>query len=358
MSSAILLLNKLVRAGENIVSNRTHNLSYISEDRAWVINQVGRELIDWLNKSSRVRARITTTHFGIRNQIIHFGSVNTFLRKDGFLKPHQSNKLVLTWFHFVPDDEKNKNIREAQEHLNIIHTAANLTKKNLINLGVNSEKIAVIPLGVDLSLFAPVSEEERKRIKAKLNISQDKIVIGSFQKDGVGWGEGLKPKKIKGPDIFVDVAAELARDYPIFVLLAGPARGYVKTELKKRSVSYQDIGYLGNFKEIVKYYQALDLYLTTSRIEGGPRQTLEAWAAGVPLVSTKVGMVPDIAEDGLDILLAEVEDIAHLTENCRRIIEDKSLKETLISNGLVKVKNYSWQKIAQRYFEEIYSKLL
>ena len=43
-----------------------------------------------------------------------------------------------------------------------------------------------------------------KKIKHNLGIPEDYLVIGSFQKDGEGWGEGLKPKLIKGPDIFIE----------------------------------------------------------------------------------------------------------------------------------------------------------
>ena len=42
-----------------------------------------------------------------------------------------------------------------------------------------------------------------KKDKHNLGIPEDYTVIGSFQKDGKGWGEGLKPKLIKGPDILL-----------------------------------------------------------------------------------------------------------------------------------------------------------
>ncbi|GAJ21057.1 unnamed protein product, partial [marine sediment metagenome] len=177
----------------------------------------------------------------------------------------------------------NENIIEAQRYLNFIHTSCNITKNNLINLGVKLEKIIVIPLGVDLSLFKPVSVEEKQKMKEILGIPLNKVIIGSFQKDGVGWDEGLEPKLIKGPDVFVKVIEQLAKKYPIYVLLVGPTRGYVKNELKKRNIPFKSIGYLKNFSDVAKYYNALDLYLITSRIEGGPKAILEAWACGIPI---------------------------------------------------------------------------
>ena len=48
-------------------------------------------------------------------------------------------------------------------------------------------------------------------------------MVGSFQKDGEGWEEGLTPKHIKGPDVFVEVVKRLNREHLFFVFfLAQP----------------------------------------------------------------------------------------------------------------------------------------
>lgn len=235
--------------------------------------------------------------------------------------------------------QRNKNILSAQKYLDFIHTSCNTTKNDLIELGVPPEKIVVIPLGIDLSLFQPASFKERENLKKRIGIPLDKIVIGSFQKDGVGWGKGLEPKLIKGPDIFVRIVGELAKNYPIFVLLVDPAREYVRLNLEKKNIPYKDIGYLKNFKEVAKYYQALDLYSITSRIEGKPKQILEASASGIPVVCTKVGTVPDINKNRENVLLTEIEDIDQIIINAKEIIEDKDLREELIKNRLKVVKN-------------------
>lgn len=343
----------------NFLLGRKYKLSYIIEAPDWSIKYDGIYITQNLSKSGLLKARTTTSPFGLRNQIVHFGSIYTFLRKNSLRnKPHKSNKVVVTWFHFAPNDSRIKFIKEAQKDIDLFHTSCNITKNNLINLGIHPEKIIVIPLGVDLSLFKQALPAEKKKLREDLNIPKDKVVIGSFQKDGVGWGKGLEPKLIKGPDIFVKVVEKLARDYPIFVLLVGPARGYVKKELGEKGIPYKDIGYLKNFGEVAKYYQALDLCLIASRVEGGPKQILEAWASGIPVVSTKVGMVSDIGEDKEDILLTEAEDIEQLTEKASQVIKDNGLRKKLIINGLEKVQNYSWEKIVERYYKEIYSKLL
>lgn len=337
---------------KNRLSNHFFKLSYVTESANWSIKWDGKYITENLNKFNLTKARTTTTSSGIKNQIIHFGSVHTF--STSLL---ESDKVVVTWFHVVPDDPRIKFVTEAQKYVDIFHTSSNITKSKLIEIGIPEEKIVVIPLGVDLDLFKPVTKEEKERIKRKLGLPTDKIIIGSFQKDGVGWAEGLEPKLIKGPDIFVNVVERISREYPVFVFLVGPARGYVKNELTKRNVPFKHI-YLNDFPKIAECYNALDLYLLTSRIEGGPKQILEGMASGVPIVSTKVGMVPDIVENGKEVLLADAKDIRQLVENSKRVIAEKELRKKLVENGLVTVQNYSWKNIVKRYYKEIYSKLM
>ncbi len=81
---------------------------------------------------------------------------------------------------------------------------------------------------------------------------------------------------------------------------------------------------------------------------------LEAWASGVPLVATMVGMIPDIAVHEKNALLAPVEDALSLASSCQRIIYDRSLRERLTVGGLTEVVRYDWSVIAKRYYENLY----
>lgn len=330
---------------------------YVIDPTDWSIKWDAKYITEKLNSQKLLKARITTTHKGIHTQIIHFGSVHTFLRDRRFQTVNKDNKVVFTWFHVVPDYKWIKHVKEAKKYVDLVHTSSTITRKKLMELDIPEEKIVVVPLGVDLNLFKPASLEEKQRIREEIGIPKDKLVIGSFQKDGIGWGKGLEPKWGKGPDTLVRVADELKKDQEIFLLLLGPARGYVKKELAKRRIPYRHI-FLKNYLEVPKYYRALDLYLVTSRVEGGPKALLESMASGVPLVSTRVGMAPDIIKDGYNALLAEVDDVKMLSENALKIIKNKNLANQLANNGFNIIEDYSWERIAKEYYEKIYSKLL
>jgi glycosyltransferase involved in cell wall biosynthesis len=134
------------------------------------------------------------------------------------------------------------------------------------------------------------------------------VVVGSFQKDGVGWGEGLEPKLIKGPDVFLQAVELLKSRVPeLYVLLSGPSRGYVKEGLTRLGVPYQHV-YPKRYEEIGRLFQALDLYLVTSRDEGGPKAILESMASGIPLVTTRVGQAVDLVRHGENGWVVDVED--------------------------------------------------
>src|SRR5213078_4610102 len=99
----------------------------------------------------------------------------------------------------------------------------------------------------------------------------------------------------------------------VMVLLTGPARGYVRRELMLLGIPYRHV-LLGSREELAVAYHALDVYLVTSRQEGGPKATFEAPAAGVPLVTTRVGQAAELMTHDHDALLAAVDDVDGLAD--------------------------------------------
>jgi glycosyltransferase involved in cell wall biosynthesis len=342
----------------DIISNyfTRKKLILVTEAANWSISDDCQNIKNHLKKFLDVKISITPR--GCRNKIVHFASENMLIGKNGMKYTSNLNKIVLTWFHISQNDEyKLKSIPLLNEHAAMVHTACNITKEKLIKNGLDEKKITVIPLGVDSKIFFPTPWEERTKLKKKLGLPEDKILIGSFQKDGNGWGEGLEPKLIKGPDIFYDVVERLSQKYPTHVVLTGPARGYVKKRLEAAGISYTH-NYVEHYYDTAEYFRVLDLYLIGSREEGGPKAILEAMASGVPVVATKVGMVPDVLQDGINGFVAEVEDVDALFQKASRVLEDDPLRDSIVTNALVTVKNYEISDTIKQYYEKIYKNLL
>lgn len=354
----------LFKLTSDILTNffTTKRIVLISEGSDWVIDEEGKNIKKFIEKQFKIGVKISITPAGLSNKLIHFLSVNTFLDKDGprnrsiLHNLNKSNKVVLTWFHLdETNDPKKKFIPLLNTMTDRVITASTLTKSKLIKNGLNGKKVKLVPLGVDTDIFKPISSEERNIIRKKLGLPNNKIIIGSFQKDGNGWGEGLTPKLIKGPDIFCDVVEKLAKNYPIHVLLTGPARGYVKKRLSDSQIKYTH-KYLDKYSDIVPYYQALDLYLICSREEGGPKALLEAMATGIPLVSTPVGMVPDIIEDGINGMMSKELDPEIICKKADMILKNPGTKNEISASALKKIESYDSAVLSGATYN-IYKKL-
>ncbi|MFZ3020490.1 MAG: glycosyltransferase family 4 protein, partial [Minisyncoccia bacterium] len=171
------------------------------------------------------------------------------------------------------------------------------------------------------------------------------------------WKEGNEPKLIKGPDIFLSVIEKLKLEVPnIFVLLSGPSRGFIKNGLKKLDVPFVH-HYYSDYKKIANLYDALDLYLITSREEGGPKACLESMAKGIPLVTTAVGQCKDLVINNENAMMTEIEDVNDLALKSINILGNSELRNKIIANGLAtaKINSYANQ---ENMWKELFGHLI
>ena len=213
------------------------------------------------------------------------------------------------------------------------------------------KKLIKITIGVDTKHLTP---NKLKRQKSRSFKFKDDIVIGSFQKDGQGWKDGMLPKMIKGPDIFYKVVSDLSKDFNIKILLTGPARGYLKKKLDSNKISYIH-SYLDDYSKLIDYYHALDFYLITSREEGGPMGLLESISSGVPVVSTNVGMASDFIKSKEIGIVVNTFDPKRISKKFKNFINEsystnvKNIKHVIIAD---------WNIVAKNHYEKVYKEML
>ena len=215
----------------------------------------------------------------------------------------------------------------------------------VVAAGVDPTSVQMIRIGIDLEHFPMVDAGRRAAARQALDLPRDAFVVGSFQKDGVGWEDGLEPKLVKGPDVLVAALGRVAADVDdLHVLLTGPARGYVRRELDRLGVPHRHV-LAKDRAELARAYQALDVYLVASRQEGGPKGVLEAMASGVPLVTTRVGQAQEIVVDGESGLVVDVEDSEALAHAVARIRGDDALANSLTPAGRVTAERYAHERL-------------
>jgi glycosyltransferase involved in cell wall biosynthesis len=255
----------------------------------------------------------------------------------GFYHNILRNRLAFDYYHgdpsitpaFKPLFEKLKQKRRCFHRIRVSHKGI---EKLLQNEGF-SDQVFRIPIGIEFDWFPLQTPESKRSTREHLGIPQSAVVIGSFQKDGNGWGEGNEPKLIKGPDILLETLKILKSRIPeLFVLLTGPARGYVKTGLESLNIPYKH-HYFQDYREIWKNYHAIDTYLVSSREEGGPKSILESMASGVPLISTRVGQAQDLVRHGINGWLTEVEDAEGLADHALQVFEGAAFTEEVRKNA-------------------------
>src|SRR5207245_8840184 len=105
----------------------------------------------------------------------------------------------------------------------------------------------------------------RAGARSALGLPSAAVVVGSFLKDGVGLGEGLEPKLVKGPDTLVETLSSLQNSISeLFVLLVGPARGYVRRELERHGIPCRHVQF-DSRAELARASHTPDRPLVTSR---------------------------------------------------------------------------------------------
>jgi glycosyltransferase involved in cell wall biosynthesis len=336
---------------------------YVSDGFGWVIDAEGSCIAREIKAQFGVDCRILHDSQSLQSlyaQVVHFGCLHVF-SGGGWSRVNGSNRIAVTVFHGDPADPAFSEpmgvlFREIPRVSRIVVSCRTMAER-LVRWGVAPELLCRILVGVDRRTFRPPSEEERQAARGQLAIPPGQVVVGSFQKDGAGWGEGLEPKPIKGPDVFLQVLDMVRREAPVTVLLTGPARGYVRRGLERIGVPYRHVT-PRTAAEMAACYHALDLYLITSREEGGPKAVAEAMATGVPLVSTRVGIAADLMEHGTGGFLCDVEDARGLAHSVLQLIGSDDLRARFRENGYRTVQSCDFRVVARQHYEQVYAPLL
>lgn len=354
-----LSLTRQARAALGLAPARPP-VGFVIERMDWAIRWYGTFIVEEANRLAPGTAAVTTDPSVLTSGVVDFGSQYQWVEWG----PHLSRRcrFVSTFLHGKREDgpEVARHIDRflaSVPRLDRIVCSATLVRDRLVGWGVAPDKIAVIPIGVEMHRFRPPGAAERAAARARFGVPDGAVVIGSFQKDGEGWGAGDAPKMIKGPDVFVAAVTALARDLPVFVLLTGPARGYVKRGLEAAGIPFAH-HMAADRDDLALCYHALDLYLVTSREEGGPMALMESMASHVPVVSTRVGMAPDLITDGVSGALVEVGDAAAIAARARDLLMLADGGADLRAAARTAVAVADWAVVGRRHLDEVWRPLI
>jgi glycosyltransferase involved in cell wall biosynthesis/peptidoglycan/xylan/chitin deacetylase (PgdA/CDA1 family) len=161
-------------------------------------------------------------------------------------------------------------------------------KNKLIELGVAADKVQVVCRGVDEAIFHP---GDRALARQKLGIPIDQRVLL--------WVGRMVP--VKGLDVLLTACGRLhsqGTHFQLFLIGDGPLRGVLAAQCQELGLgdSVKFVGPLEHSR-LADWYRAADVTVLPSRSEGVPNVLRESLACGTPFVASRVGGIPEIAND-------------------------------------------------------------
>lgn len=202
-----------------------------------------------------------------------------------------------------------------------------------------AEKIHIIPLGFDLSKFNSNKEEKRKKFRTTFNIPEDKIVISIVGR--------LVP--VKNHQLFIDVIFELEKLFPNQILAMivgdGELRGDLENQIQEKSRTEnvrEDLFYFTSWLTNIDEVNAgSDIIALTSFNEGTPVSLIEAQASGKPIISTRVGGIENIVEEGKTALLSPSNNKEEMIKNFSILLNNKTMIKEMGELG--------WSLVGEKY---------
>jgi glycosyltransferase involved in cell wall biosynthesis len=214
--------------------------------------------------------------------------------------------------------------------------------------GIKSKKICVIENGVDLDRF--VGNAASNSVRESLRIKKDVPVVGTV---------GALTKE-KGHMYFLNAASKVNRVFPEAVFLfVGDGRERPNLEKATSYLGIQDnVIFAGMRKDVPEILSILDVFVLPSLIEGLPMALLEAQAAKVPVIATRVGAIPNVIEDGVTGVVVRPKDPEAITEAVIQILCDRKIATKMAERGFERVRDkFSADKMADKYLS-LYKELL
>jgi len=205
--------------------------------------------------------------------------------------PTLKEKFVICTIHHIDPQKFDLKEFEIRDEFVDHYFTQDVFTYNLINKASESP-VLLTDYWCNKEDFYAIPEEELSELVSThfpdFVTDEESLVFGSFQRDTEGFD--LKtPKLSKGPDVFVAIMKALHEaGTKVHVLLAGWRRQYIINELEKLGIPYSYYEKV-DVEKLNILYNMLDIYLVTSRHEGGPQALFESSLCKKPILSTKVG---------------------------------------------------------------------
>ncbi|MFI5413486.1 MAG: glycosyltransferase family 4 protein, partial [Candidatus Lutacidiplasmatales archaeon] len=205
----------------------------------------------------------------------------------------------------------------------------------LASWGVEPDRIALISDGIDLSEFAGMPARIERRDPPTL------LFVGR-----------LYPEQ-KGLDPLLRAFARIPADLGLRLRLVGEDWGGARVVARlAEELGVRDrVTLTGPLPrtELLGEYARADLFVLPSLFEPYGIVLMEAMAAGLPIVASRVGGIPEVVAEGENALLCAPNDPAALADALERLVRDRALRERFARAGRKRVERFSWTRVIPQW---------
>jgi len=212
--------------------------------------------------------------------------------------------------------------------------------RDIMKTAINDpQKLISIHSGADLEKFKGLTKPENG-MRASFKLSEDSILIGNTS--------ALADHKdyytfLDTAEIVLDANPEVH----FIIIGSGPLEKEIREYASKKD-HHERIHFSGFIKDAYKYLNELDLFFISSKTEGLGTSIIDAQAAGLPVVATRAGGIPEIVNHEETGLLADVGDSKELAKQISRILNDTELKEKIINGASDQLTRFDARNTAQK----------
>lgn len=228
-----------------------------------------------------------------------------------------------------------------------------------VHYGIDTGKIAVIPAGVDTTLFHP---RDKAEVRRQLGLPGLDTPILLF----VG-----RIERLKGIDTLLESAAVVSRfctgrDLKVLIVGGGGQTEEENAELRRVVQLHRDLNLEGQVEFVGSkpqetlplYYSAADITVMPSHYESFGMVAVEAMASGTPVIASKVGGLSYTVKDGETGFLVTEENHFALAEKVYELLKNPDLRARMGEAAAEHAQQYSWRNIADQMIDVYDSEIL
>ncbi len=255
------------------------------------------------------------------------------------------------WWHSLPNAKLQLGNRMAfQMATAVLANSPQVAKSVVERDGVPRDRVWTVTNFVDDRAFDVLPAEQRAATRVTWGIQEGAVVIGCVAR--------LVP--VKDHATLIHAFTQLRHTTPaVHLVLIGDGESRSALEALAVTTGVRDhVTFAGELRGGENHHRAFDISVLCSHSEGFPNSLVEAMAAGVPIVATRVGGIVDAVTDGENGLLVPVQGTGELAAALRRLATDATLRETMGVTGRSRARARYTAREAVKSLEVMYDMLL